>query len=201
MRNIRNEGCKPANKVKSKRTGATSWALKITPVTFCLSLASSIFSQAVTTYTDLTVSIMLLLFMMLVSVVFDGIGVSVTSCDKGEVKKLLQYDAKRAKIAMGLISNAEKVNSVCADVIGDICGVLSGACGAVLAAGLVREWGAGGNVLPTLTSAVVAAITVGGKALMKGIAVKNADKYVVMTAKALSYIYKPKNKNKKEIRK
>ena len=200
MRNIQKEGCKPSKKVKTKRPRATSWALKITPITFCLSLASSIFSQAVTTYTDLTVSVMLLLFMMLVSVVFDGIGVSVTSCDKSEVKKLLQYDAKRAKIAMRLIDNAEKVNSVCADVIGDICGVLSGACGAVLAAGLVRELG-GGRLLPTLTSAVVAAITVGGKAFMKGIAVKNADKYVVMTATVLSYIYKPKNKKKKELRK
>lgn len=200
MRNIRNEGCKPANKVKSKRTGATSWALKITPVTFCLSLASSIFSQAVTTYTDLTVSIMLLLFMMLVSVVFDGIGVSVTSCDKGEVKKLLQYDAKRAKIAMGLIANAEKVNSVCADVIGDICGVLSGACGAALAASIAQKSGAAG-FLPMLTAASVAAVTVGGKALMKGVAVKNADKYVVMTAKALSYIYKPRKGKNKEVRK
>lgn len=200
---MRDNRCRPTGKVKQKkvRSTATAWALKIMPITFCLSLASSWFSQAVTTFTDLTASVMLLLFMMLVSVVFDGIGVSVTSCDKVAVKKLLQYDAKRAKIALGLIANAEKVNSVCADVIGDICGVLSGACGAVLAADLVSQTNTGGTWLPTLTSAVVAAATVGGKALMKGIAVKNADKYVVQTAKALSVIYKPKDKKKKELRK
>ncbi len=200
---MRDNRCRPTGKVKQKkvRSTATAWALKIMPITFCLSLASSWFSQAVTTFTDLTASVMLLLFMMLVSVVFDGIGVSVTSCDKAAVKKLLQYDAKRAKIALGLIANAEKVNSVCADVIGDICGVLSGACGAVLAADLVSQTNTGGTWLPTLTSAVVAAATVGGKALMKGIAVKNADKYVVQTAKALSVIYKPKDKKKKGLRK
>lgn len=200
MKNIKKGECRPAGRTEKRRSGATLWALKITPITFCLSLTSSTFSQAVTVYTDITVSVMLLIFMVLISVVFDGIGVSVTSCDRGAVKKLLQYDAKRAKIAMGLIANAEKVNSVCADVIGDICGVLSGACGAALAASIAQKSGAAG-FLPMLTAASVAAVTVGGKALMKGVAVKNADKYVVMTAKALSYIYKPKKGKKKEVRK
>jgi hypothetical protein len=40
------------------------------------------------------------------------------------------------KKAVWLISNAEKVGSFCNDLVGDICGVMSGATGAAIAARL-----------------------------------------------------------------
>lgn len=177
---------------------SAAWAMKITPVTFCLSMVSSVFSQLVTTHAPTAVSVMLLLIMMALSVIFDGVGVAVTSCNAQAVKKFLQYDAKRVKIAMELIANAEKVNSVCADVVGDVCGVLSGACGAALAASLIIKSGCGHGWLPILTAATIAGMTVGGKAFMKGVAVKNADKYIVLAAKILSPRGRRKRKEKEE---
>lgn len=197
-------GCRKREEVReTKSSGTTAWAVKITVITFFLSSGTSMLSQAVTTYTDLIIAVMLLLFMILIAVVFDGIGVSVTSCDTAAVKKLLQYDKKRVKIAVVLTGNAEKVNNICADVIGDMCGVLCGACGAMIASVTFGHAASALSHFATIiTSATVAGLTVGGKAFMKSIAVKNADKYVVMTVKALSLIYNPlrsgkRNKDKK----
>ena len=72
---------------------------------------------------------MLLSFMILISIIFDGIGLSVASCSEAELEKYSRFK-KQYDIARYLLKNAEKVNNICADVIGDMCGILSGACGA-----------------------------------------------------------------------
>ena len=61
-----------------------------------------------------------------------------------------------------------------------------------MASGTVRLGGAA-----VLAAAAVAALTVGGKAFLKGKAVKNADKYIAAAATLLSYIYTPRNKKDK----
>ena len=186
-----------AERIKRETSRSSIWTAKITPITFALSLASGALAQTVITHTGIILSLILLGLLVVTAVIFDGVGVAITSCDRARVKKLLQSHAKRAKIAMRMMCNAEKVNNVCADVIGDICGVLSGACGAAIAAGLSFRSGVGAGWLPTLTSAAVAALTVGGKAFLKGKAVKNADKYIAAAATLLSYIYTPRNKKDK----
>ena len=165
-----------------------------------MSGAASLLSQTAVAASDILIAVMLLIFMILTSIIFDGIGVSVASCSRDEVERYClseNADCECAETVFALIDGAEKVNNVCADVIGDICGVLSGACGAAIAAGLSFRSGAGAGWLPTLTSAAVAALTVGGKAFLKGKAVKNADKYIAAAATLLSYIYTPRNKKDK----
>ena len=76
---------------------------------------------------------------------------------------------------MWLISNTEKVSSVCNDVIGDIAGVVLGATGAAIAAQLFSESASGFWLSLTLTS-LIAAVTVGGKALGKQYAVRYNEK-------------------------
>ncbi|MDE5618375.1 MAG: CNNM domain-containing protein [Clostridia bacterium] len=194
----RSEGEKRA--VKSSRSSA--WAIKATVITFCLSFMTSMMSQVVTGYTDIIIAVMLLLFMILIAIIFDGIGVAVTSCDIDKLKNILHCDKKRAKIALKLVRNAEKVNNICADVIGDMCGVLCGACGATIAAGLISEVdGAAASFVVIAISATIAGLTVGGKACMKKLAVKNAEEYIILTAKAISLFCQDKDANKKRKKK
>ena len=77
-----------------------------------------------------------------------------------------------------------KVSSVCNDVIGDIAGVVSGATGAAIAAQLFSESASGFWLSLTLTS-LIAAVTVGGKALGKQYAVRYNEKIVYWVAKLL----------------
>ena len=56
---------------------------------------------------------------------FDIIGVAVTVANEHEFHAKATKKVKGSKDSIKLIRNAPKVANICADVIGDICGVLS----------------------------------------------------------------------------
>ncbi|MEG2413747.1 MAG: hypothetical protein RSB10_01430 [Clostridia bacterium] len=173
---------KTAQKVSSKYFG---WALSIAIITFALAILFSFVAQ-IANKSDILVSFMLLQFMILTSVVFDGIGVSVTSCNKVLFcEKYGKSNSKNCKLAIKLIENAEKVNNICNDVIGDMCGILCGACGLSIALkiDISQVWF---NFVCIVVSSIIASLTVGGKALMKSFAVNNSCEFVLLTAKIIN---------------
>ena len=89
-------------------------------------------------------------------------------------------------LAVKLIRNSSRVANFCADVIGDICGVLSGAVGAIIALKIAESYGVG-EVAQYLISALVAALTVGGKAVTKDIAKKHSTKILSIVSKLISF--------------
>lgn len=182
-------------KNKNKLNKADFWVIKITILTFLGAVVCSYLSQITTSRSDIIVSIMLLSFMILISILFDGIGLSVASCSKEKMQKYSVFP-KQYNIALKLIKNAEKVNNVCADVIGDMCGILSGACGTAIILQLSLE-GQLAHWSTVLASSIIAAITVGGKASLKKIAVKNSAEFVFMSAKIISLfcVKKPTKRN------
>ncbi|MDE5990279.1 MAG: hypothetical protein K2O95_07915 [Clostridia bacterium] len=190
-------GCKKisknrAKKEKAKINIAELWVIKITIFTFFGAVICSFISQITTSKSDIIISIMLLSFMILVSIIFDGIGLSVASCSPDDIKKYARYP-KQYKIAQFLVKNAEKVNNICADVIGDMCGILSGACGASIVVQLNLHSN-GGHWITIIISSVIAAITVGGKASLKKVAVKNSAEFVFMSARIIGIFITKKRK-------
>ena len=164
---------------------ANRWPLKIGLITLILAAAFTVISEATSTVSGLTVTVILLVLLVVISIIFDGIGVSVTSCDTAQLSTV---GKKHKKTALWLVKNAEKVNNICADVIGDICGIVSGACSMAIVLKITQETDASRlDFWLTITvSSVVAAATVGGKAYFKRLAVKNAREMVVFTAKILT---------------
>ena len=193
----RKVGCKNIGKRRNKKEKpkiniAELWVIKITIFTFFGAVICSFISQITTAKSDIIISIMLLSFMILVSIIFDGIGLSVASCSDTDIKKYARY-TKQYKIAQYLIKNAEKVNNICADVIGDMCGILSGACGASIVVQLNLHSN-GGHWITIIISSVIAAITVGGKASLKKVAVKNSAEFVFMSARIIGIFITKKRK-------
>ncbi len=168
--------CRPrkfCNK-RLERRNKHAWAMRITCLTFALAIACSVLAQLATGNGDTAVTVLLLVFMILVSILFDGIGVSAASCDLDELRA--QKDRLKPQVyerAMRMARNAEKVNNLCSDVVGDMCGILSGACGLTISLQLAAD-GVNGYWASVLVSSLIAALTVGGKAFMKGYAVGNA---------------------------
>lgn len=96
---------------------------------------------------------------------------------------------KGAREAVWLSRNANKVSSICNDVVGDISGIISGATGAIIIGRLT----AGMSVLPltiiTLTiTGLIAALTIGGKAIGKGIGIGYSIQIVFRVGKMLSIL-------------
>lgn len=78
------------------------------------------------------VIILLLAFLILASILFDAIGVAVTSCDVAPIASMASRKVHGAKTALWLVKNSGTVSSICNDVIGDIFGIISGACSAAV---------------------------------------------------------------------
>ena len=119
------------------------------------------------------------------------IGVAVTTADETPFHAMASRKVPEARDALRLIRNANRVSSFCNDVIGDICGVISGSASAVIAARVIAA-GIGGAqmIVDLLMSAFVAALTVGGKAFGKTFAISESTRIVQMTARVLCFFRK-----------
>lgn len=88
--------------------------------------------------------------------------------------------------AIWLLRNAGKVSSVCNDVVGDICGIISGAAAAVVAVEAFESLQhLSLRVIQLLLSALVAALTILGKAFCKQIALDYSTNIVHRAAKLI----------------
>ena len=114
-------------------------------------------------------------------------------------EKLLPYkDEKGYNMALSLCRNADKVSSFGGDVVGDICGILSGAGGVSLVLNMHLE-GEQVNLLVTcLVSSLIAGITIFCKAIMKSYSIENCDKIAIKTGSYLEFGKKKKGKEKNE---
>lgn len=117
------------------------------------------------------VGVILLLLVMMIGILFDIIGVSVTTAEEKLFHAMASNNIEEGKIAIGLIKNADKVSSFCNDVIGDMAGIISGALGATLLTKIALHFdNVNVAILGTLITASVASATVGGKSLGKSVA-------------------------------
>ncbi|MEG1509779.1 MAG: DUF21 domain-containing protein [Clostridia bacterium] len=186
---------KGAKKLKKR----DMWAIKITIITFFLAIVFSFISEITATKGNLVVAILLLVLLILTSIVFDGIGVAVTSCDVAPLNSMAAKKVPHAKIAIKLVQNAEKVNNICSDVIGDICGIISGACGVAIVTKIATLTHTTESMwVAMIISSIIGALTVGGKAFEKKIAINNSKEFVMLVSRVMAIFYKPDKKEKKK---
>jgi len=171
-----------------KHKKQTAWPVLVLFITLLLSFVFSLISELILGNADLVIAYLLVVVIIIISVVFDMIGTAAASCDIQPFLSMSARKVKGAKLAVKLVKNAEKVSSVCADIIGDICGIVSGACGTTI---VIKQFVGGTSILVSvLFSAVIAALTVFGKSLGKSYAMTNSNKIIFAVAKVLSVFKK-----------
>ena len=175
-------------KDKSKSSNK-SWVITIAITTFILSLLFSFISNKVISNLSMFAGLLVLVLVILVGVIFDLIGVAVTVANEEDFHAQASKKIKGAKTSINMIRNSAKVSNFCADVIGDICGVLSGAISAMIALKLTENFGMSSNI-QFVFSAIVASATVGGKAVTKEIAKSNSTQIVNYVSKIISIVGK-----------
>ena len=166
------------------------WTGTITLLAFIISLAFSAVSQSIIPNVQVLVSLIVVLAIILIGILFDMIGMAVQVADIKVFNAQAAKKVKGAKMAIKLIKNAPKVSTICNDVVGDICGIISGSGGAAIAAILAIELGVDGIIPALVISAVIAALTIGGKALGKGVAAAKANFIIEKFSRVLSLFSK-----------
>ena len=155
----------------------TKWIIEAFIITFILSGIMSYISQNGIAYLNVIPAIIILIIVVFLGIFFDVIGIAVTVANEEHFHAKATKKAEGAKSSLNLIKNASKVANICADVIGDICGVISGAIGTMVALKLASTYGVSTNI-QFIISALIASITVGGKAIGKQIATNHSTTIV-----------------------
>lgn len=179
---------KDINKTKNKKRKKYKWMLIISIWTFFLAIVFSILAENLMRSFDIIFASITLIFIVLLGVFFDTIGIAVAAAQEQPFHSMAAKKNPAAKYSIKLIKNAGPVSNFCNDVIGDICGIISGAAGAIIVTKLSEIYDIGLlTILSVVISGLVASLTVGGKALGKEIAINHSKTIIYHSGKVVMF--------------
>lgn len=173
-----------------KKNKETKWIITITLLAFFISLIFSLGAQSVLENVNVYIGILIILLIILIGVIFDIIGVAVQSSDTVPFHSMASKKIKTAKTAKKMLENSAKVSSFCNDVIGDVCGIISGSAVAVVSISIANKLNLDSTITTLLVTSIVAALTIGGKALGKGVAINKSEYIITKVTNIMQYFSK-----------
>lgn len=164
-------------------------ALLVAFFTFFIALVVNLGSQALMdAIKNVFLALFLLIIIIALGIFFDIIGTAAAAA------ALPPFNARAAKKVFGayqavkITKNASAVANYCNDVIGDIAGTLSGAIGAGIVYSLMDQFSLTNVVLlGAVMTSFIAALTVGGKAIGKNLAIEKANSIIFRAAIAMAW--------------
>jgi hypothetical protein len=142
---------------------------------------------------SLTASFIILLFVVFLGIIFDLVGTAAAAADIAPLNAKAARRVPGAKNGVYLVQNAEQVANFCNDVAGDISGIISGTLATIIVFRLVlvlpvRQ---GEFFIGIALAALVAAVTVGGKAWGKIIAINHSTEVILLAGLLISRLKSP----------
>ena len=162
-------------------------AFKMGFLTFFIAILVTLLSSGLSEFVALYGAILILLVVVTVGVVFDLIGVAATAAIMPPLNAKAAKKVFGARKALFLVKRADEVASFCCDIVGDICGTVSGALAAVIVLRIAKYgFVLNKNFLEIGVLALVASLTVGGKAYGKIIGITRANDIMFFIGKMLA---------------
>ena len=182
-----------------KKSGI-KWIIKITLISLVAAAVFTLASTEILGNTGYIISFTILAAFVIIGIVFDVIGIAVATADAAPFNSMATHRQHGAGEALRLVKNASKVTCYCNDVIGDVTGIVSGTTAALIAARLMEGFNSETLLFPVVISAVVTAVTVGGKAIGKTLAFSKSTEIVHGVGRFFAFIrVMPFAKNEKKI--
>ena len=178
-----------AKKKKSGPSAQYRWAFTVFLMAVALSAVLSLASESMLSGAGVAAAHLMLAVFIGLGILFDIIGVAVTSADPRPFHAMASHKEKGAKQSLMLLRNAERVASVCNDVVGDICGIVSGATGAVIVTQLQWALSLQSVLISVGVTALISGMTIGGKALGKTVAIKKSTQVVYWSGRFLNLFH------------
>jgi len=173
------------DKKSKKDSGRARWAVQVFCISVVLSGALSFASGEVLEGAKLALAFAVLAAFILLGILFDIIGVAVTAADEKPFHSMAARRIPGAKEALWLIRKASKVSSFCNDVVGDICGIISGSTAAVIVVRIQSALNLRSAVISLAITAVVSGLTIGGKAAGKAFAIDRSTTVLQVVGRVL----------------
>lgn len=166
------------------------WVFTVCVISFVLSIIMSLVSETVIPKINILFGILLIILFIFISIIFDMIGVAITASDETPFHSMASKKVKGSHHSVKLIKNSDKLASICNDVIGDVCGVVSGSAGVLVSSTIANNYNLNSSFVVLITTALIASITISGKAYAKRIAIKNSEKITFAVGKTLNFFKK-----------
>jgi hypothetical protein len=164
------------------------WVATTTLLTFVLAVLLSVTTQVLFGLVEsIIAALLVLLAIVFTGIMFDMIGIAATAADEVPLLAKAAKKVTGAREALYLVRNAGQVANFCNDVVGDIANIVSGVLAAFLVlrlvvAGIVAE----SPAVSIVITGLISALTVGGKALGKAVAIERSTDILLWSAKALA---------------
>lgn len=189
--NISKKYSKKRNNNENNGRKRAKWIRKVFILAFGLSVFFSFTAEILMKKLSIFISFVVLLIIIAIGVLFDIIGIAVTSANEVPFHAMAADKVPGGKEAVKLIKNADIVSNFCNDVVGDICGIISGAAGAtIILKILILSNNQNGIMFSILMTGFISTLTIGGKALGKTVAIKSSKTVVNSVAIILSTLKK-----------
>lgn len=149
----------------------------------------NLLSSGIMNMVNIWIAVIILLLIILCGILFDIMGMAVTTADEAPFHAMASKRIRYADRAISLIRAKDKVSNFCNDVVGDICGIVSGSASAAVVAYIIKIAPSFNSFFMSLIiTASVASLTVGGKAFGKTIALKYSNSIVYFASRAISVL-------------
>ncbi len=170
-----------------------AWGLSVLVLSFALTVLFSFLTEISIKGSPVYICVIVLIVLLFLNIGCDMLANAIITCDPDVFHAMASNKIKGAKRAVTFCRNATKLGSVFADIIGDICGIVSGAASTALVVYIAAEGGTTVELIASIgVSAVIAALTVGGKAIFKHFAMKLNKQIVFGFAKFTTLFKKEK---------
>lgn len=151
-----------------------------------LSLVFSLITSVAMQSLNLFFAFIVLFAIIAINILFDMIGTAVQSAEEKPFHSLAARKVKGARESISVIRHAPQLANLCCDVIGDIAGIISGATTTLIVSELVAKFNLSGILPSLILTGIVSSLTIGGKAMSKGISMNNGNSIVFTVGKIMS---------------
>lgn len=173
-----------------KNENIFSWLITVCALSFCLSIIMSLTSESLIPKINIIFGIIIILLFIFISIIFDMIGVAITAQDETPFHSMASKKVKGSHHSVKLLKNSDKLASICNDVVGDVCGVVSGSAGVLVATSIANKFNLNVSFIVLITTALIASLTITGKAFGKTSAIKNSEAITFKVGKILNIFKK-----------
>ena len=169
-----------------------NWIVKAFLMTFFIAFIFNAGTNIVIQNCNYMALIIFSFLFIILGIIFDIIGTAVLTANEATFHAKSSKKIKGAKESIYLIKNSNRIASICNDVIGDICGIVSGSVGAMLSMYISNVTTINQIYSTLIISSLISSLTVGGKAIGKKYAVDKSDVIIEKVGKSLSIFMKNK---------
>ena len=166
------------------------WLLTVCILSFILSIVMSFASESLIPKINIFFGIIIILVFIFISIIFDMIGVAITAAEEKPFHSMASKKVKGSQHSVKLLKNSDKLASICNDVVGDVCGVVSGSAGVLVATSLATKYNFNMSLTILIVTAIIASLTITGKAYGKTMAIKNSEKITFKVGKFINLFTK-----------